>query len=297
MRSYGALLTLEIILFFLIILKFPSQTFALTISLDNPSQTTISEANQEFSINLSLKGTNIPNDTKYYLRGVFYLPDSTNYCGFTWNGNSWFSAPYSTGEGWKNFLAVSVASNSASVQLKAKIDTADSGCRASGSYNFKVQRFTEAGSATFDDQNIQTVVFSLPNPIPSPTEPPQPTKVPSLKPTVKVNNTHVSTVTSEKPIFDNSVEPTLTIPAAVGLEYLTTVNNSTSQAKSQSSDRSVLGANTGEDSFDKEIIVKDVGKNSQKRLILLLIGGGTIMILAAIIISIYKIKNRQVLSD
>lgn len=297
MKSYGVLIAFGIILFLQFILKFPSKIFAISITLDTPSQTIISDIDQEFSVNLTLNGVNIADNTKYYLRGVFFLPDSTNYCGITWNGSSWFSGPYSTGEGWKKFLAVTVASNSASVQLKAKIDTADSGCRASGSYNFKVQRFTEAGSATFDDQNIQTVVFSLPTPIPSPTVSPQPTKVPSLKPTVKVNNTHVSTNTPEKPIFDNSVEPTLTIPAAAGLEYLTSVNNSTSQANSQSSDRSVLGANTGEDSFDKEIIIKDVGKNSQKRLILLLIGGGTILILAAIIISIYKIKNRQILSD
>ncbi len=122
-------------LFFLL----DTAVFATSISLYEGSPTTIDSYDQEYQVGVDLF-INAPSGTVYYLRGVFYRPGTSNYCGYTWNGTSWFKGPYTTNEGWKNFLAVNIASSSASTILKAKLDSDDSGCKEPGKYNFKVQR-------------------------------------------------------------------------------------------------------------------------------------------------------------
>src|SRR5205085_2761454 len=126
----------------------------------------------------------ITDGTEYYLRGVFYQPGTSNYCGSTWNGTSWFNGPYSSGEGWKNFLKATISNNSWEGDLQAKLDTSDTGCQASGTYNFKVERFTSSGSGNFDAQTEQSVAIIVPTftPTPTPTPKPEPTHTPTFTP-------------------------------------------------------------------------------------------------------------------
>ncbi len=160
-----------IIAFSAIFLFLPGNVLAASIQISNaPVQ--LSSPEEECSANILLT-VSVSDGTVYYLRGVFYEPGTSNYCGYTWNGNAWFKGPYSSNEGWKNFLKVTVQSASWSGQLKAKLDTEDTGCKDSGIYNFKIQRFTQNGYGTFDSQNEQTVEVIIPTPTPTPTPTPE----------------------------------------------------------------------------------------------------------------------------
>lgn len=162
-----------------IFLFLPRAIFAASITLSE-GQSQLSSPDAEYAIDAVLS-ISVSDGTIYYLRGVFYKPGTTNYCGYTWNESSWFKGPYSTNEGWKNFLEITTQSASWSGQLKAKLDIEDTGCQNSGIYNFKIQRFTQNGSGTFDSQNEQSVEVIIPMPTPTLTSTPTPT--PTLTPT------------------------------------------------------------------------------------------------------------------
>lgn len=143
--------------------------------------------------------------TTYYLRGVFHKKDSTNYCGYTWNGSAWFKGPYTTNDGWKSFPPVIISSSSATIELSAKIDSDDSGCKESGHYQFKVQRFTEGGSGSFDDQNEQDVGITVPSPTLAATPTPV-VKPPTATPqsTSKVTNSPTEKKALPSPTVQNA---------------------------------------------------------------------------------------------
>lgn len=177
---------LLLIVCFFLILIFPKNILAAT--LQTTSDKTSLSVDEELSAVISLS-INTSDGTQYFLRGVFYKDGTSNYCGATWNGNSWFAGPYSTNEGWKQFLPIMVTNASWSGTLKAKIDANDTGCSDSGSYKFKIQRFTNSGSGTFDSQNEITLSVSVPTPTFTPT--PSPTKTPTPTPTSKPANTQI----------------------------------------------------------------------------------------------------------
>ncbi|MBI4990743.1 hypothetical protein HZB96_01460 [Candidatus Gottesmanbacteria bacterium] len=168
-EEFSMMIFLIIILFFV----FPTSIFAASITLNDGTPTTISDFNQEYQVNVSLS-INADDGTVYYLRGSFYQSGTNNYCGYTWNGSSWFNGPYSSNEGWKNLLQVTISSSSASAILKAKLDSNDNACKDSGNYNLKVQRFTQGGSGTFDPQNEQSLTVNIPTPTPTVTPSPTP---------------------------------------------------------------------------------------------------------------------------
>lgn len=155
-----------------------SCTFASSISLQS-DKNQINGIDDEYFVNANLS-INAADGTNYYLRGVFYKPRTTKYCGYTWNGNNWFSGPYTSGDGWKNFLQVTINDNSWSGELRAKLDNNDNDCNTSGVYNFKIIRYTSSGSPSSSDSvNELTVEVLIPSPAPSPTEMPIPTKEPT----------------------------------------------------------------------------------------------------------------------
>jgi hypothetical protein len=124
------------------------------------------------------------------LRGVFYQK-SGSYCGYTWNENGWHNGPYSVNNGWQQLLAVTVSQSSWSGQLKAKIDPSDGNCQNSGTYYFKIQRYTGSGNSSFDDQNSLSVNIAIPTPTPTavPTDTPTPTTTATPTPTPKLTAT------------------------------------------------------------------------------------------------------------
>ncbi len=217
-------------------------------------QTTLGPG-EEYSADVVL---NISADdgTTYYLRGVFYKAGTSDYCGYTWNGTSWFKGPYSVDEGWKNFLTVQVNSASWSGTLKAKLDTGNSGCSDSGDYRFKIQRFTAAGSPSFDSQNELALTVQIPTATPTPTQTPTPTSEPTdIPPTSTPTPVPTSTPTL-RPTATSTKKPTPT-PLAFPTEeaaseeagrvqgeeigLLGGVENQTSQGKTGSSSALMKG--------------------------------------------------------
>lgn len=158
-------------------LFYPLPVSASSITFEN-APSTLSSIDDEYSVTITMS-VDAKNDTVYYLRGVFYKPGSSNYCGYTWNGSEYFAGPYSSNEGWKKFLKITIQNNTWNGNLKAKIDSSDSGCKTSGNYNFKIQRFTESGSSAFDTQTEQVVQITVPTPTDTPTSTPKPTVTPS----------------------------------------------------------------------------------------------------------------------
>lgn len=160
----------------------------------------------------------IQNDSTYYLRGVFYISGSSKYCGYTYNGQNFYSEPVTTNDGWKNFFPVSTSEGSWSGQLKVKFDPGKSYCQESGEYAFKIQRYTQSGSASFDDQNELVFSVTVPTPTSTVTDTPKPqptathTKKPdptALPPATVPHQAVQSVSITPKPV--KSITPTQTI--------------------------------------------------------------------------------------
>lgn len=184
---YRPFLALSSFLTFLFL--FSSSVFASGMVISS-SQNSLN-TNDEFNVGVSFT-INTGDGTSYYLRGVFYKEGTSQYCGYTWNGNNWYNGPYSN-NGWEQLLPVTIYQSSWSGQLKAKVDSSDSGCQSSGEYKFRVQRYTTGGSSSFDDQNILTVNLTIPTPTPTSQPTPTPTKAPTPTPTVKAVATSTPT--------------------------------------------------------------------------------------------------------
>ncbi|OGG12772.1 hypothetical protein A3D77_06975 [Candidatus Gottesmanbacteria bacterium RIFCSPHIGHO2_02_FULL_39_11] len=252
-----------------------------SITLSDFSPSSITDANQEVSVKVNLS-INSDDGTVYYFQGVFSKDNTINYCGYTWNGTDWFSGP-STDERWKEFLSVTISSSSATTTLKAKLDTSDSGCRESGSYKFKVRRFTAGGSPNFDDQNIQTVSVTLPTltPTPNPTNTPAPTSSPSLTP----NPTNTPKVPTNTPKPTVKILPTSRPTIYSDGEGLD--KSSSSSSEELKSDTKVLGESTKNDENGSGL-----SKSSPYFFVWILIGLGTVCF-AVSGISIYKTVKKE----
>lgn len=211
-----AISALGAFLLFLLCFSFVKPAFAAGLTLSS-TQTSIN-VGDEFNVNVNFS-INVTNGTSYYLRGVFYQV-AGNYCGYTWNGNTWYNGPYSVNNGWQQLLAVTVNQSSWSGQLKAKIDASDGNCQNSGNYYFKIQRYTSGGSGSFDDQNSLSLNVSIPTPTPtpistptptlqnSPTSNPTPTKspTPTPKPSTPAPSVSVNNGSSEEAVLGESSE-------------------------------------------------------------------------------------------
>lgn len=199
---------------------FSMTAFAASITLSGGSAQ-LGSINDEYIIHVSLS-INVTDGTTYYLRGVFYKQGTSDYCGYTWNGATWFNGPYTANEGWKNFLAVPITNNTWNGDLKAKLDTSDSGCKDSGNYGFKVERFTSTSSSgNFDSQNEQALSIVIPTSTPTPTVTPQPTDTPKVptptrvptptKIPTSVPTSNSSSSTSTPTSMTATVKPSLTL--------------------------------------------------------------------------------------
>ncbi|PIV01706.1 hypothetical protein COS54_00655, partial [Candidatus Shapirobacteria bacterium CG03_land_8_20_14_0_80_39_12] len=147
-------------IFFLFLFIFSHDVLA--VSLENQSSQTSLNKGEELIVNTVLN-INATDGTVYYLRGIFYKTGTNNYCGYTWNGSSWFKGPYTTNEDWKNFLSVTVNNDSWNGTIKVKIDEEDPGCLDSGEYKLKIQRFTNGSSSpNTDPQNELTLNVIIP---------------------------------------------------------------------------------------------------------------------------------------
>lgn len=274
-----------LVVFLLIIFFYSPIVYAASITFQN-AKPALSSPDDEYTVDIVLD-INANDNAVYYLRGVFYKPDSSNYCGFTWNNNLWFSGPYTSNEGWKNFLAVSINNNSWSGELKAKIDSSDSGCNDSGEYRFKVQRFTaNSASGSFDTQTEQVVQITIPTPTPSPTptmEPsntPSPTKEPTHTPTPVPSKTPIPTLT---PIKTPTVLKNTLIPTSKLSSILTKLTNvPTDYQKQEVLGNKIVTYETPTAKKSQAIIIDNLG------LIFIAIGGVFLIACAILVIATRK---------
>lgn len=292
MQNYNSKITIKALLILfcaLIFLKLTSNSsvFAASINLSNGTPNIITSSDQEYQVNASLSIDNAADGTVYYMRGVFFQTGS-NYCGYTWNGSSWFKGPYTSNDGWKNFLPITISSSSAAFSLRAKLDQNDSGCQNNGNYNFKIQRFTVGGSGTFDTQNDQSLSVNIPTPtstpIPTsvptsfPTNTPVPTSVPSNTPTVTPMPNQGTVSPARKPTI---------APVVYGDDY---DENAPTDVKNN-----VLGKSVSVTTFPITTMAEQNNKDTKLSfgLLFILIAGGIACIGSAIYLSMKEIRKKE----
>lgn len=125
-------------------------------------------SNQEFESSVTLILPNNPNQT-FYLKGAFKKDGSSNYFGQTysgeWAGNS---EKYS-----KQLKITTSSSGSWEGKIKVKPDTDDSGFNGSGSYIFKVARYTDSGSGPTWSNELSLRINAVNTPKQSPSAQPE----------------------------------------------------------------------------------------------------------------------------
>lgn len=110
------------------------------------------------SANLSLSGQ---AGSSYYLRAEFAsVNPSSSYFGYTLNNAGvWYNGTPTPIDHTKYYKVTLDQNNSWSGTLNIKLDLASSAYKGTGTYNFKVARYTSGGSLTQSD-NILTVVIT-----------------------------------------------------------------------------------------------------------------------------------------
>jgi len=114
----------------------------------------------EFEVGVGLTG--LGKNTTYYLKGCFYQI-TTNYFGFTWNGIEWIGNSDSY---LKQPSVTTDSEGAATINLKIKVDTNDSGFAGPGNYNFKVARYTPSGSLSWSSDFPITITAAQSPPVP-----------------------------------------------------------------------------------------------------------------------------------
>lgn len=138
----------------------PLSVLAVTVTVtDPPSQVDDQPFNLQVSITGASSGTN-------YLRANFYPLGTTQYFGYTFNGNSFYKE-----SDVLNYYPITIDSTGNwSGTLQAKVDTSSSSYNGPGSYGLKVRRYTSSGSSYIwsNDLNVSVVSVQSSTPSPSP---------------------------------------------------------------------------------------------------------------------------------
>jgi hypothetical protein len=268
---------------------------ASSINLSESNTNNISNINQEYKVNVEVN-INSPNETIYYLRGVFYKIGKSDYCGFTFNGKDWFKGPISSSEGWKNFLPIKISSSSAKVILLSRFDREDSGCRENGTYNFKVQRFTTSGSGQFDPQNEQSLYISIE--IPTPTIEVTVTIIPTytFKPTITTKPANRTQTVSNFPSSAVTINDQ-TVISEKDIEN-TENQNTINKISEISTDKAViLGYQTVEERLSSSPVNNTKSGNSlsekKRNTIIVLLIIGSIFIFTSVARTIHEIRKNN----
>lgn len=187
-------------------LFFPTSVFASTFTISS-TQTDITDSDQiEIPVTLSIKAD---DGTNYYLRGEFYQEGTHNYCGYTWNGTGWYNGPYTSNGSWKNLLKATIQDDTWSDKLFVKFDSGDSACQESGTYLFKVIRYTEDKGSPSSSDNTLTFQVHLPTPTPEETVEPTEQTTPTTQTAIVTKvPTPPKTSTSSKTTIPSKTQPT-----------------------------------------------------------------------------------------
>ncbi|MFC1646923.1 hypothetical protein ACFL1A_01435 [Patescibacteria group bacterium] len=260
---------------------------AADISIDSEISQ-LSSPDDEFVANININ-INTADGTQYYLRGVFFVIGTTNYCGYTWSGTDWYKGPITSGEGWKNFLPITINESSWSGQLKAKVDTDDSGCKETGEYIFKVQRYTTSGSGSFDNQPEKKVSVVIPTSTPTPTNTPKPTSTPTNTQTPQSESSVTPRGASQpRSIVKVNTKPTFAISPTRKVTF------STGSSFIGSKSSNILGASALNNEKIDNATKSAINQNNYKiaSIALALIGAGFAFLTVAFVY--LRIKNRVI---
>jgi len=173
---------------------------SMTISSDKTSLF----GEEEMTITASVSGFT-PGET-IYIKGAFYQEGSTNYFGYTKNGDSWIK------NGDTSTSQRSIVVDFWDGNLSVKSDFADSGYKGEGEYKVKVGFYytTSGGNLSSVNWTSNNVTVSLNEPDPTPTSTPTPTPTP--QPTATPTPTPAPTK-SPTPTPTKILTPTPTPPA------------------------------------------------------------------------------------
>ena len=204
----------------------PKTVFAVTVEVNN-APTSLNDE-QEFIVSVSISGAS--SNTNNYLRGAFYSDTSpTSYFGYTFNHlNNWYNGSPSPIDPHQ-FLQIQIGSDGSwSGEVKVKPDISSSNFMGSGSYSFKIGRYTANGTSVsnWSQSNLLSINTTDPTatPVPTsvPTNTPTPTKTPTPTPTTKPTSTpKVPTPTKTPTLTPIKSEPTSTILIANDVEEST----------------------------------------------------------------------------
>lgn len=155
-----------------------SSVLAVDFTISNVP-TTITD--QPFSFDVSISGASPGTN---YLRTNFYLLSSTTYSGYTFNGTDFYN-----GSTYSQYLPITISSSGNwQGTMQAKIDTNE--INSSGTYGFRVRRYTSASYYTWSNEVSLTVNLPVtPTPTPTITPTPSLTPTPTLTPTSTPTNT------------------------------------------------------------------------------------------------------------
>lgn len=255
-----------------------SQAISLTISGGNSRI----KSTDEYIVHIHFT-IKVADGTRYYLRGAFAKQGSKKYCGYIWNGNSWYNGP-KTGDGWKNYLPIIIKNDTWLGELKTKIDTDNKDCKDPGTYIFKIERFKSSDKGTFDTSSEQTVYIDFP-----PTSAPTSYQSQSLSQTAIIQvsaDTSNTSVTTANPTSQTEITSTPSfLPSILP-----------SQTSITASEASVLGTASASilPSLSPTIIKKNKttkvqGISSQTFPIFLALGG--VILFIAVSIGAYQVKR------
>lgn len=231
-------------------------------------------------IALVASASGFTNEETIYIKGAFYKEGTTNYFGYTKNGENWIK----NGDSTSNQKSIKIGEWDGS--LIAKSDFSDSGFGGEGGYKLKIGfYYTTSGgnlsSVNWSDNNLDINLNEPdPTPTPTPTITPTPTSVPD--PTATPTKTPT-------PTPSRTPTPTLKLSPSPTLNPILTASGSSTLPNS------ILGEST-ESGFivipsDKPSS-KIEGANNNLQKILIVIGG--IFLIACAILSFrFYIKNQQ----
>ena len=160
---------------------------SMTITSDKPSLF----GEEEMTVTASVSG--FTSGETIYIKGAFYQEGSTNYFGYTKNGDSWIK------NGDTSTSQRSIVIDSWDGKLSVKSDFLDSGYKGEGEYQVKVgYYYTTSGgnlsSINWSSNNV-TVSLNEPDPTPSPTPTSTPTPTPQATATPTPTSSPIKTPT------------------------------------------------------------------------------------------------------
>jgi len=134
---------------------------------------------EEMAVTASASG--FATSEAIFVKGAFYQDGSTNYFGYTKNGDSWVK----NGESTQNQYQIKTDNWDGTIHIKC--DFGDSGYKGEGDYKFKIGFYYTTSNGSFSSvnwsSNVLTVSISEPDPIPTDTPSPTPVKTATPTPT------------------------------------------------------------------------------------------------------------------